>query len=811
MRRTVWSGLGVAYLFAVLFLAVWAVFEMSRVSEDPDRISFGVLLVITLATNRMRFGLPRAEGPVPLSFVFSFLAIIVLPPLAALGIAAAAEADTILARTNRDRSWQALAFPLLSLPLCVYATSFIYQSLLSAGWALLPLTSVVAGLTYFAVASGLSTLRISIETQRRPWQVWNERFFWLSPIYLVAAAGVSIAVPVLHPLGRAESFVVLGFILVGYSCLETYWSRLRQHEEQVQEVADSRQRVLEMLAVAIESKHGGSAGRLRRVRLMAARLAERLGCSDDEIKNLEIAALLHDVGKVGVADYILMKPGRLTKHEFSQVAAHPSVGAEIIESAQFPGSVSEIVRCHHEHWDGTGYPYGLKGDTIPRLARILTVVDCFDALVSDRPYRPALSIEQAIRRMGEQRGKLFDPEILDLFLEDGPGAWSEIDKEHGSELEEGNLGGSEPLPEVEQTWVADSSDNTIALKSQSLQRLTRSPDQLLACYEILDMLGADLHFEKSLNACLRILHRPIPYDKAGIFLLEQGDYILLAAQGLPEHCISRMTLPQHHGVVAEATLARRCVIADAPPSEVPGGGPPHYLEDVKSTIAAPLILDEQVVGMLALCSVKTGAFKEEQARSLNLVTVKLARTLLLSRAVQRISLEAETDPITNLPNARGAFRKLESEVNRAQRTGGTIGVLFMDINGLKPVNDSYGHGAGDELLIETSRRVKRRLRTYDFAARVGGDEFLAILPGVSKEDLASAVESMKEAVSETAVQVADGVSVQVTISIGAALYPDEANDPEGLVHLSDQRMYEEKQHTRHHTRLGELAPLKAPY
>ena len=805
MKSAAWSSLTAAYLIAISFLSALAMIDMVAQSGnrdwmvsqsgDPDWVSFAILLTLTMATTRMNFDLPRAGRPVRLSFLFCFAAITVLPPAAAFVVAAAAEADSILARKKRDRRWHVLAFPMLLLPVCVYATSAVYHALLAAAWLRLPLTTVVAGLTYYVVESALSSLQIAIETRRAPWLVWNEQFFWLGPVYLLAPIGVSIVLPVLDSPGTAEGFLALGLILVGYGYLKNYWNRLQHHEEHVQEIADIRQRAIEMLAAAIESKDGGSALHLRRVKSAAARLGRKLGCSAEEIEMLELAALLHDIGKVGVPDYILMKPGRLTEHEFSQIASHSAVGAAIVESARFPGPVGEIVRCHHEHWDGQGYPKKLQGEAIPRLARILTVVDCFDALISDRPYRPALSLEVATEVLKEQRGKIFDPEILDAFLEEVPAYWADIQKEHPTEREEEVSDGTDTL-HVEQSWVSDGEENATALRHQSLRRLTRNPDQLLAFYEILDMLGADLHFEKSLHECLRILYRPIPYDKAGIFLLEHGDYILVAAQGLPEHCLSRMTLPQDHGVVAQATISRSCVVADAPPSEIPGEGPPRYLDDVKSTIAAPLFVDEQVVGMLVLCASEAGAFDQEQARSLNLVTAKLARTLLSSKAVQRISLEAETDPVTALPNARGAFRRLEAEVSRAQRTKGTIGVLFMDINGLKPVNDSFGHSAGDELLIETARRLQGRLRGYDYAARVGGDEFLAILPGVSREDLAVAVDSMKTAIAETAVKVSDDVYAQVTIAIGSALYPYDGVDPEDLVNLSDQRMYEEKERTR---------------
>jgi diguanylate cyclase (GGDEF)-like protein len=310
------------------------------------------------------------------------------------------------------------------------------------------------------------------------------------------------------------------------------------------------------------------------------------------------------------------------------------------------------------------------------------------------------------------------------------------------------------------------------------------------------MLGADLQFEKGLNECLRILKAAIPYDKAGIFILEQNQYILLSAEGFPEHCISRLTLPSEHGMIAQAASSRQPIAADACPAEVPGEKPPRYLDDVQSAIVAPLIADENIAGTLILASVEPGRFTQEQAHSLELITRKLARTLVSSKTVKKVYLEAETDAVTGLPNARAAFRKLEDEIKRADREGQTVGVLFMDINGLKPVNDSYGHGAGDQLLIETSRRLKERLRTYDFAGRVGGDEFIAILPGISRSGLPGAIETLKRAVADNAVKVAEGVYAQTTISIGATLFPDDSTDPEELVYLSDQRMYEDKERSR---------------
>jgi diguanylate cyclase (GGDEF)-like protein len=310
------------------------------------------------------------------------------------------------------------------------------------------------------------------------------------------------------------------------------------------------------------------------------------------------------------------------------------------------------------------------------------------------------------------------------------------------------------------------------------------------------MLGADLEFEKSLTACLRILYRPIPYDKAGIFVLEGGRFVLFAAEGFPQHCVSRLSLSRDHGLVAQSVISRSAIMANAPPSEEPLAGAPRYLTDVKSSLVAPLAVDEHVVGLIALCGKEENAFTNEQAHSLGLIAPKLARTLLSSRTVQKISAEAETDTVTGLPNARAAFRRLEAEIKRAERNRTSVGILFMDIDSLKPVNDSYGHRAGDELLIEVATRLKGRLRAYDIAARLGGDEFIAVLPGLSRDDLASMAESMRECVSKEPIQVTKDNFAAASISVGSAIYPYDGLNADDLVNLSDQRMYQAKMRAR---------------
>jgi HD-GYP domain-containing protein (c-di-GMP phosphodiesterase class II) len=181
--------------------------------------------------------------------------------------------------------------------------------------------------------------------------------------------------------------------------------------------ARDRSRIMiEALARTMTARDQSTHEHAERVQRYANALAGEVCLGDDGmIDAIDAAALVHDIGKLGVADRLLQKPGPLTPDEYDQVKQHVIIGADILTAVAFPG-LAVIVRHHHENWDGTGYPDGLRGETIPLGARILSIVDCYDALTSDRPYRRALSHGCAMTMIQERRGTMYDPEIADAFL-----------------------------------------------------------------------------------------------------------------------------------------------------------------------------------------------------------------------------------------------------------------------------------------------------------------------------------------------------------------------------------------------------------
>ena len=317
--------------------------------------------------------------------------------------------------------------------------------------------------------------------------------------------------------------------------------------------------------------------------------------------------------------------------------------------------------------------------------------------------------------------------------------------------------------------------------------MARAPERLAALYDILQTPAADLDFERSFARCLQKLRSVCCADRGGIYLLENDSYRSVASAGLPERSGSRLRLDRGAEPLRTAERRRAPVIGGPPAACAPGA---------QSSLAAPLRYAGRHVGALLLTARRAGRMTREHGLFVSLITDKLAQALVSSREMRRLARDARTDGTTGLPNARASARRLEQELARAEREGTTVGVLFLDIDGLKPVNDRCGHSAGDKLLAAAGLKLEQSLRSYDFVGRIGGDEFLAILPGADPRGIEKRIREIKRQVSAVPVAVAPGVKVNAAVSIGAAFYPRDGMTAQELLDASDRRMYADKESGR---------------
>ena len=276
---------------------------------------------------------------------------------------------------------------------------------------------LVATVVYFLLNSWLTAFAISFERRLNPYVVWKQNFLWLSLNYFGGASLASLLVVYTRDIDFTYLGIIVPLLLVIYLTFKTSMARVEDAKKHLAEMNTLYLSTIETLAMAIDAKDQVTHGHIRRVQIYARGLAAAVGMkSDNEIKAIEAAALLHDMGKLAIPEHILNKPGKLTPAEFEKMKRHAPIGAEILSAIDFPYPVVPIVRHHHEQWDGGGYPDGVKGRDIPLGARVLSVVDCFDALTSDRPYRPKLPDSEALAILTERAGRMYDPDVVETFI-----------------------------------------------------------------------------------------------------------------------------------------------------------------------------------------------------------------------------------------------------------------------------------------------------------------------------------------------------------------------------------------------------------
>lgn len=417
---------GRIYVWAVIAVGALAVahaaFDLAR--DFPDS-AWLVVAGLTLISGTATVRLPNVQAEISISETFLFSAVLIFGPSAGV-ITVLLDAAIINLKMARkglevERALFNLAAPCLALWLGANVLPLAGLPPVAKQPVELPRLIgplVLFTLVYYAFNSGLVAIAIGLARKVSPYKVWQEHFAWLSLNYF-GGASISSLLVVVYSREHAWTYiaVVVPLLLILYMTFRASMARVADANQHIVELNQLYLATVQTLAAAIDAKDQVTHGHIRRVQHYARELAVAVGVRNDiQLKAIQAAAVLHDTGKIAVPEAILNKPGPLTADEFEVMKQHAAVGADIISSVNFPYPVEPIVRYHHENWDGSGYPDGLVGTTIPIGARILAVVDCFDALTSDRPYRAALSDEQAIRILLDRRGVMYDPLVVDTFV-----------------------------------------------------------------------------------------------------------------------------------------------------------------------------------------------------------------------------------------------------------------------------------------------------------------------------------------------------------------------------------------------------------
>ncbi len=651
----------------------------------------------------------------------------------------------------------------------------------------------LAAVVYFIANAGSIAAVISL-TERRPLtRILVDCYFWSFPYYLVGA-GIAGAIAWLNQSFNWEtSLLLVPAVYLIYRSYRLYLGKLEDEKRHVEEMANLHLRTIEALALAIEAKDHTTHEHLQRVRIYAIEVAKELGVKGPELEALHAAALLHDIGKLAVPEHIISKPGRLTPEEFEKMKIHTLVGAEILERVRFPYPVVPIVRAHHEKWDGSGYPMGLKGAEIPIGARILSAVDYLDALASDRQYRRALPLKEVMQKLAAESGKSFDPKVVDVLqkryvqLERLAVSKSAADPNGPLSTAIKIERGLEPAAGFENATVQDYAGR----ETTFLSSIAAARQEAQSLFELSQDLGASLSLTETLSVFSVKLKPMVPYDAIAIYIRREDELVPEYVNGDNYRLFSSLRIPVGHGLSGWVAQNRKPIVNGNPSVEPGYLNDPSKFSTLRSALAVPLEGIGGVIGVLALYRGDRDAFTTDNLRILLAVSSKMALSIENALKFAQAENSATTDYLTGLPNARSLFLQLERDLARCKRDNSTLTVMVSDMDGFKQINDRFGHLEGNRVLRLFAQALKDSCREYDYVARMGGDEFVVIAPGLAADAAGKKAEQMRVLAKQAGSEVC-GEEI-LSLSVGRALYPEDGKDAEQLLAEADRRMYLEKQ------------------
>jgi diguanylate cyclase (GGDEF)-like protein/putative nucleotidyltransferase with HDIG domain len=786
--------------------------------HSDNLFKFACYLLIAILASTLKVKLPGMDSTMSVHFLFVLLGILELSLAETLIIGCSAALLQSVWKTNqRPDPIKVIfnVFGLMSNAICL--TFFAYHS--SAGFLRdsMPLLLLVISCTYFLGNTVPLAIVIALAEGRSMRKIWSETYFWGLPYNLAGAALVGVISVANKYVGWQNALLIVPVMYLVYRSYQLYLDRLEDQKKRVEveekhvlaekrhveEVCALHLRTIEGLALAIDAKDHNTHQHLHRVRTYAIELAKDLGLTKEESDALRAAALLHDIGKLAVPDHIISKPGRLTLEEFEKMKIHPIVGADILERVAFPYPVAPIVRAHHEKWDGTGYPDGLKGEEIPIGARILAAVDCLDALASDRQYRKALPLDEAMKVVARDSGTSFDSRVV-LVLQR---RYLELENMAVRDLSNANMrsnnfdfkAGHAVRPAA--GFQIDVSRRK-TLQTDFLSSIASARQEAHTLFELSQDLGNSLSLDETLSLVAMRLRKLVPYDSIVAFIRRDDDLVPEFVSGDNFRSLSSLVIPVGTGVCGWVAQNSKPIINGNPAVEIGFADDPRKTMELRSALAVPLDGVRGVVGVLALYQADADAFTSDHLRVLQVITSKVGHFIENALKYRQAEDSATNDFLTGLPNARALSMHLDQELARCRRENAGVAVLECDLNGFKQVNDRYGHLAGDRVLKIFANSLREVCREYDYTARMGGDEFLIVAPNMTAGSVKPKAALLNE-IAQRAGREVCGKDI-LSISLGVSFYPHDGADAEQLLNEADRRMYVAKQKHYESVRFGTL-------
>lgn len=674
----------------------------------PVNYEWFVLAGLTLLSGSFTVRVPTISARLSVSETFVFATVLIFGPAAATLIVVLDTLVISLWLRGTSRTPARILFNMSAPAVAIWTASHLFYKLSGAqplsqvfppktGSLIIPLFGLA--LCYFVLNSALVARAVGFQKGISSFLVWRQNFLWLSLNYISGASVAALLLPSYVPGDWAflrVLAVILPLLLISYLTFKTALGRVEDANTHLAAVNSLYMSTIETLAMAIDAKDQITHGHIRRVQTYAVNLAKGMGVTDDKlIRAVEAAALLHDMGKLAVPEYILNKPGPLTPAEFEKMKLHAGVGADILSSIAFPYPVVPIVRHHHENWNGSGYPDGLKGSDIPIGARILSVVDCFDALTSDRPYRPRLPDKDAIQILRDRRGTMYDPLVVDSFIRLYPTMAAPISAEP-----------QHLLTALKKATV----EEVKARRSIHLEDITASSGEAMALFTLANALGNQVKLEDVGSILFANLRRLAPHAFGVLFIYAKDTDELVAAyvSGESASLVTGMTVTMGQRLTGWVA-ANRQTIRNSDAMLDLGDVAKSVSPRLRSCLSTPMTVGKELVGVLSLYSAQHNSYSEEHERLIEAVARQAA------------------------PSVK---RTLDLKDDTAAKRGGIASDRGIEVIDALPDNTCLVLIALNEQVIEPGQlqgivdRLTEHLQPYDLVFRRGTHQLAILCKGM---------------------------------------------------------------------------------
>lgn len=676
---------------------------------------------------------------------------------------------------------------LLSVSILARLCTLAGSTVMLGRWeSLFPALYLITG--YYLLHTILSTACLRVVEPLHFFGTWRKRHFVSTILFISLVATIALIHYFSGVFGSAVYLLIVPLSVFTVIARKIHVQSSEANVQRLEEQSRLQMSIIETLALAIDAKHQPTFGHVKRVQAYALGIAERMRIDNKEDHEvLKMASLLHDIGKLAIPEYILSKPGQLTDSERARMKRYVEIGANLLEPIGFPDPVVPIIRHRHEHYNGTGYPLGLKMDEIPLGSRILAVADAFETLTTHRPYRQPLTVEQALASIERESGTSYDPEVVKAFSSIAAKLVQDVSQLDISK--HGNTSCPQPTldsPEERKEW----------LRKKGFGEISSTHREVYTLYEIYQTVGKSLNAEATMTVICEKLKSLLPFSTCVVYLKDKNGDAIYPAMVAGDHIesINKVKINMGEGLTGYAVAFNQPVVNADPTEDFQSIPSSHKPRQLINSLIFPLKAESNAFGAIALYAAVRGkeTYSEDHIRLMETISTQAAVSLHNALSFESYEENSLTDPLTGLPNCRFMFKTFEQNVEKAERLKEKMVILVMDLNNFKSINDQYGHKVGDDVLIKVSRILQGEMRKYDTCIRYGGDEFVAFLYNADREMSERVVARIKKSIQSLVVRVGSGREVRLGISIGMSLYPEDGCELNQLFTVADSQMYNDK-------------------